>query len=63
MDSEILAAAILSAGFAVAQRQSLHAGSLDREVREKFVEYYVFICEQTGRVRFGKGKKKKSRVR
>lgn len=57
-DVEIIAAAILAAGFVVADRQPLHSGRLDENIREKFVEYYAFLRQQTGRAK----KKKKWRA-
>jgi len=47
MNSEIIAAAILAAAFAQAQRQPLTLGVLDNSIREKFVEYLAFVREQT----------------
>ncbi|MCX6617065.1 MAG: hypothetical protein NTZ98_13330 [Acidobacteria bacterium] len=47
MDSTMIAAAIMAAGFVNAQRQALNAGRLDDSLREKFVEYYQFIQQQT----------------
>jgi hypothetical protein len=43
----MIAAAIMAAGFVNAQRQALNAGRLDDSLREKFVEYYQFIQQQT----------------
>lgn len=45
MDSELITAAILTAGFVVASRQALHTGRLDEDVREKFKEYLAFVRE------------------
>jgi hypothetical protein len=47
LDSTVIAAAIMAAGFVNAQRQALNAGRLDDSLREKFVEYYQFIQQQT----------------
>jgi len=47
LDSATIAAAIMAAGFVNAQRQALNAGRLDDSLREKFVEYYHFIQQQT----------------
>lgn len=58
MDIEILAAAILTAGFAVAERQPLNSGRLDEGIREKFVEYLAFIREQAAAGKKSKKKKK-----
>ena len=55
MDSEIIAAAILTAGFTAAVRQPLSTGRMDDSIREKFVEYLAFVREQTAA-----GKKKSS---
>ncbi len=49
---------ILTAGFVAADRQPLHSGRLDENVREKFVEYYAFLRRQTAGA---KKKKRKSR--
>ena len=57
MDTEIVAAAILSAGFVVADRAPLHSGRLDDNIREKFIQYLAFIREQTA----GAGRKKKKK--
>ena len=56
MDSEIVAAAILAAGFANAQRQPLNTGRLDDSIREKFLEYLAFVREQTAVRKKGKRK-------
>ena len=58
MDTEILAAAILAAGFTIAQRQPLNTGRLDDTIREKFIEYYVFVRQETANARKKKKKKK-----
>ena len=61
MDTEVLAAAIMAAGFVGAERQALNSGRLDDNLREKFVEYYVFVSEVT-RVKSEKKKSKKKRA-
>lgn len=48
-DSQVVAAAILAAGFAAAQRQQLHSGKVEDTIREKFVEFYTFVREHSGR--------------
>ena len=60
MNTEILAAAVLVAGFVGAGRLSLHSGRLDDTLREKFVEYYVFVSE-VARVKSEKKSRKKKR--
>ncbi len=60
MDTEILAAAILAAGFVSAERQPLHSGRLDDNLREKFVEYYEFVSE-VARVKSEKKSRTKKR--
>ncbi len=62
MNSELVAAAILAAAFAIGERQALHSGHLDENIREKFTEYYAFVCEHTARAKSEK-KKKKPRAR
>ena len=47
MDNEILAAAILTAGFIGVQRQAISGGRVDDSIREKFIEYLAFVREQT----------------
>ena len=59
MNSEAIAAAILAAGFAAGERQALHSGHLDENIREKFTEYYAFVCAHTARAKSEKKKKKK----
>lgn len=58
MDTEILAAAILTAGFVNAERAALHSGRLDDNIREKFVEYLAFVHKQAAAVRSGKKPRK-----
>ncbi len=48
-NTEILAAAILTAAFVGAERQPLHSGRLDESLREKFLEYLLFVREHTAR--------------
>ena len=55
MDTELIAAAILTNAFTNSQRQALSSGRVDESIREKFVEFLAFIREQTAA-----GKKKKS---
>ncbi len=57
MDSDVIAAAIMAAGFVNALRQPLNAGQLDTNVREKFVEYLAFVREQKAAAQ-GKARKK-----
>jgi hypothetical protein len=45
-DSEMIAAAILAAGFAAAQRQSITSGRLEDALREKYIEFLAFVREQ-----------------
>jgi hypothetical protein len=47
LDTIATAAAIMAAGFVNAQRQALNAGRLDDSIREKFLEYYAFIQQNT----------------
>ncbi len=61
MNSEVIAAAILAAGYAQAQRQPLTLGVLDNSIREKFVEYLAFVHEQTAPPRPVKKAKAKSK--
>ena len=46
MDDEMVAAAILAAGFAGAQRVALSGGVLEDTLKEKYVEFLGFIREQ-----------------
>jgi hypothetical protein len=46
MDHDKVAAAILAAGFATAQRQPLSGGLLEDSLKEKYVEFLAFIREQ-----------------
>lgn len=46
MGNDVIAAAIMAAGFVNAQRQALSGGRLDDNMREKFVEYLAFVREQ-----------------
>jgi hypothetical protein len=46
MDDEKIAAAILAAGFAGAQRVALSGGVLEDTLKEKYVEFLAFIREQ-----------------
>ncbi len=61
MDSEIVAAAILAAGFAIAQRSPLNSGRLEDCVREKFIEYFDFVRNETARAA-NKAKKRKRKA-
>jgi hypothetical protein len=45
MDDEKIAAAILAAGFAGAQRVALSGGVLEDTLKEKYVEFLAFIRE------------------
>ena len=63
MDTEVLAAAIMAAGFVNAERAALHSGHLDDNLREKFVEYYVFVSEVARSRSEKKGRKKKRGAR
>jgi hypothetical protein len=45
-DAEKIAAAILAAGFAGAQRVALSGGVLEDTLREKYVEFLAFIRQQ-----------------
>jgi hypothetical protein len=42
-DSEMIAAAILAAGFTAAQRQSISSGRTEDSLREKYIEFLAFI--------------------
>lgn len=46
MNNDIIAAAILTAGFIGAQRQAISGGRVDDSIREKFVEFLAFVREQ-----------------
>ena len=46
MDDEKIAAAILAAGFAGAQRVALSGGVLEDTLKEKYVEFLAFIRER-----------------
>ena len=46
MDDEKIAAAILAAGFAGAQRVALSGGVLEDTLKEKYVEFLAFIRQQ-----------------
>ena len=61
MNSEVIAAAILAAAFAIGERQALHSGRLDQDIREKFTEYYAFVCAHTARAKSEKKKKPRAR--
>jgi hypothetical protein len=54
-DSEMIAAAILAAGFTAAQRQSISSGRTEDALREKYIEFLAFVREQNS----PPGKKKK----
>ena len=56
MNNDILAAAILTAGFVGVQRQAISGGRVDDSIREKFIEYLAFVREQA---KAGSAKKKK----
>ena len=43
MDSEMIAAAILTAAYISVQRQALSGGVVDTTVKEKYVEYLNFV--------------------
>jgi hypothetical protein len=47
MNSDAIAAAILTAAYAQAQRQPITLGVLDNSIREKFAEYLIFVREHT----------------
>ena len=47
MDSALIAAAILTAGFVGAQRPAMNTGRLEDLVMEKFVEYLEFVRAQS----------------
>jgi hypothetical protein len=67
MDDEKIAAAILAAGFAGAQRVALSGGVLEDTLKEKYVEFLAFIREheaaksaaRAGAGRAGRSKRKK----
>jgi hypothetical protein len=46
MDNEMIAAAILAAGFVSAQRVALSGGVLEDTLKEKYVEFLAFIRER-----------------
>jgi hypothetical protein len=46
MDNDMIAAAILAAGFAGAQRVALSGGVLEDTLKEKYVEFLAFIRER-----------------
>ncbi len=46
MDSEMIAAAILTAAYISAQRQALTSGLVDQSVKEKYREYLAFVRKQ-----------------
>jgi hypothetical protein len=46
VDNEMVAAAILAAGFAGAQRVALSGGVLEDTLKEKYLEFLAFIREQ-----------------
>lgn len=52
-DAEMVAAAIMAAGFTVSQRQAITSGRSEDALKEKYVEFLAFIQEQKS------GKKKK----
>jgi len=58
MQSDVIAAAILAAAYAQAQRQPLTLGVLDSSIREKFVEYLAFVRERSAPPRAKKAKAK-----
>jgi hypothetical protein len=43
IDAEMIAAAILAAGFAAGQRQPLSGGVLEDNLKEKYVEFLSFV--------------------
>ena len=67
MDDETVAAAILAAGFAGAQRVALSGGVLEDTLKEKYLEFLTFIRQRkaaesaprAGSRRSGRSKRKK----
>ena len=59
MDNDQIAAAILAAGFAVAQRQALSGGRIEDSLREKYIEFLAFVREQNASEQKSAGGKKK----
>jgi hypothetical protein len=45
-DTDVIAAAILAAGFAGAQRVALSGGVLEDTLKEKYVEFLAFIANR-----------------
>ncbi len=63
MNSDLIAAAILTAAFAQAQRQSLTLGVLDDSIREKFLEYLAFVRKQQKQPKAARKPKRKAEAR
>ncbi len=59
MDSEMIAAAILTAAYVAAQRQALTSGVVDSAVKEKYVEYLAFVQAKGKAASAAPGKGKK----
>jgi hypothetical protein len=63
MESDIIAAAILTAAYVQSQRQPLTLGVLDGAVREQFVEYLEFVREHRKPAGPAAGKKARTATR
>ena len=61
MDSEMIAAAILAAGYATAQRQAISGGALETSLKEQYIEFLAFLREQNKPPAKPASKKKKKK--
>lgn len=61
MDNDNIAAAILAAGFAAAQRTALTGGVLEDTLKEKYVEFLAFVREQNAASKKSTGGAKKKK--